>query len=164
MLNADNLTDEIIAAQQTNADLMALFPAPTATYPTPGSRLVPYYMEDPGGVNFEQRIQQQPKDTMVISHVGTRTGRFANLEATKHDFRALVRVTGRVNPYWVAFVDGQCNWNGQTSRFRFLTIDPKVNPPEDLVMSQISFLIGDRFMVYDAVQFTFTLTERGVDN
>lgn len=164
MLDTSDLTDEIIAVQQTNADLMALFPPPTATYPTPGARLIPYYPMDPGGVNFEQRVQEQAKDTIVIGWNGTRVGRFANLEATKHDFTAFVRVTGRVSKYQKAFQDGMCNWNGQNARFRFLTIDPKTNPPEDFSSGPVSYLIGDRFMVYDAWRFTFTLTEKGVDN
>ena len=164
MLDASDLTDEIIAAQQTNADLLALFPPPTNAYPTPAARITAYYIQDPNGVNFEQRIQEQPKDTIMIGWTGTRTGRFANLEATKHDFAAYVRVTGKASTYFQAFVDGMCDWNGQNARFRFLTIDPKTNPPEDMTLSRLSYLISQGFAIYDSVQISFTLTERGVDN
>jgi hypothetical protein len=164
MLDASTLTDEIIGAQQTNAELLTLFPPPSPVYPTPAARIFPYYTADPGGTNIEQRIQEQPKDTIMVAWSGTRTGRFSRQDATRHEFAAYVRTTGKVSSYFAAFVDGVCNWNGQTLAFRLLTINNRALPPEDMALQRASLLIGQNFAIYDSMQITFALTERGIDN
>jgi hypothetical protein len=164
MLDPSVLTDEIIGAQQTNAQLLGLFPqAPTNGYPTPASRIFPYYTADPGGTNIEQQIQNQNRDTIMVAWSQTRTGRFNRQDATRHEFTAYVRTTGKVSTYFAAFVDGVCNWNSQTLRFRLLTIDDRTLPPEDMALQRASLLIGQNFAIYDSMQITFALTERGID-
>jgi hypothetical protein len=61
-------------------------------------------------------------------------------------------------------VDGIVTWMGQIGRFRFVVVDEKCNPPEAMALSRVSYVIGQGFAIYDALQITFTLTERGVDN
>jgi hypothetical protein len=157
------LTDAVIGCQQSNAQLLALLPT-NGVYADPAMRIFPYYAQDPNGTNIEQRIQTQPMDTIMIGWTGTRLGRFLREPATRHEFVAYLKNSGKASDYITAFIDGMVNWNSQQARFRFTTIHDKTFPPEDLAASRVSLLIGQNFMLYDSIQIAFALSERGVDN
>jgi hypothetical protein len=163
VVDFSSLTDSIVACQQTNTELLQLLPS-NGAYPTASARIFPYYAEDPGGTNLEQRIQQQPMDTIMIGWTSTRISRSMREPATRHDFIAYLKNGGKASNYISAFCDGIVNWNSQVARFRFTTVDDKLFPPEDLQASRVSLLIGQNFMIYDSIQVSFALSERGVDN
>lgn len=156
------LLDAVVAALQSNADLVALL---NNNDPT---QIYPHYYGQPGptdlnttSMNFEQRVQEQPQGTILVSWRGSQIRTRGVMDVTAHFFAAYLKPNAYIADAFAAFKYGVCTSTG--SKFYLSEIHPKCDLPRDIELTPTQMVIGAAYMIYEMMPVTFTLTERGLD-
>lgn len=159
MVDPSDLLDAIVTALRSNAPLVALLGNLAAA-----ESIIPYYTDySKGATNLEQRIFDQKPNSILACWLQTRTGNFNKGEAIKHDFALYLKPTARVSAVFTSIREGVCTVPGDSAKFKHLTIDPSVNPPENVGCRARTNFISQQYGLFDFTEITFTLTERGAD-
>jgi hypothetical protein len=156
MLNPDDILDKLVA-------LWRDIPALVSQLGDDSANIIAYKVSHDGsGVNLEQRFIEMERPKLMVCLTSIDIGSFAKLEAIKHSFAVYIRAgSGNyVGPIIQQVVDGVVA--AQNRRFRFIQVDPNLNPIERFSFAPRTFYIAPQFGTVDFAQATFVITERGL--
>lgn len=160
MVDPSALLDSMLVTLRSNSDLVAALASPL---PTPTAIFAYYTQYGLGKANLEQRIFDQPFNTIMGCWVGTRTGRFNKGESIMHDFALYLKPAGRVSAVFTALREGVCTVP-ETRKFKLISVDPNVYPVDGLACRARTNFVSQNYGLFDFTEITLTLIEKSVDN